>query len=81
MLSSNLTACPCAFNSHVHSVYPLPLLGCAIAGMQKALEGLKEGKVPEGDYTFDSIKKVVGFPEYFEELEQLEEYGRKLSGA
>jgi len=49
--------------------------------MQKALEGLKEGKVPEGDYTFDSIKKVVGFPEYFEELEQLEEYGRKLSGA
>ena len=34
-----------------------------------------------GDYTFDSIKKVVGFPEYFEELEQLEEYGRKMSGA
>ena len=49
--------------------------------MQEALAGLKEGKVPEGDYTFDSIKKVVGCREYFEELEQLEEYGRKMSGA
>ena len=48
--------------------------------MQKALEGLKEGKVPEGDYTFDSIKKVVGFPEYFEELEQLDKNGVDYSG-
>merc|ERR1719375_2545467 len=63
------------------SVYPLPLLGVCITAMQKALEGLKEGKVPQDDYTFATIKSVIGFPQYFKELEDLEAYGREKSGA
>jgi len=62
------------------SVYPLPLLGVCITAMQKALEGLKEGKVPQDDYTFATIKSVIGFPQYFKELEDLEAYGREKSG-
>jgi len=61
------------------SVYPLPLLGVCISAMQEALKGLKEGKVPVGQYTFGSIKSVVGFPDYFQELEQFEAYGRENS--
>ena len=42
-------------------------------------QGLKDGKVPVGQYTFGSIKSVVGFPDYFQELEQFEAYGRENS--
>jgi len=56
------------------SVYPLPLLGVCITAMQKALEGLRDGKVPENNYTFASIKEVLGFPEYFKQLADLEAF-------
>jgi 2-methylisocitrate lyase-like PEP mutase family enzyme len=57
------------------SVYPLPLLGVCIGAMQEALRGLKEGKVPQNKYTFDTIKQAVGFPDYFKELAEHEKFG------
>ena len=61
------------------SVYPLPLLGVCITAMQKALKGLKEGNVPENDYTFGGIKDVVGFSKYFNDLKTFETYGVDFS--
>ena len=61
------------------SVYPLPLLGVCIGAMQEALKDLKEGKVPEKKYTFASIKQVVGFPDYFNELSDYEKFGMEWS--
>ncbi len=64
----------CPMQGYKLSVYPLPLLGVCIDAMQKALEGLKTGEVPQGSYTFTSIKEVLGFPEYFRELAELETF-------
>lgn len=58
------------------AVYPLALLGVCMAAMRSALEGLKQGKVPEGVYDFKYIKDVLGFDPYFEELARIEGGGQ-----
>ena len=53
--------------------YPLSLLGAAVRAQQRALAEILEGRVvPSGDLlpSFEELKEVVGFPEYFEEAER-----------
>mmetsp|Transcript_32975 Transcript_32975/g.78254 ORF Transcript_32975/g.78254 Transcript_32975/m.78254 type:complete len:369 (+) Transcript_32975:64-1170(+) len=49
--------------------YPMSLLGVSVVAMQRALEGLREGRVPgpEDLPSFANLQSVVGFPEYFQE--------------
>ena len=61
-------------------ITPLLLSDCLrLCSPSLSLQGLKDGKVPVGQYTFGSIKSVVGFPDYFQELEEFEAYGRENS--
>ncbi|QDZ21570.1 phosphoenolpyruvate phosphomutase [Chloropicon primus] len=50
--------------------YPLSLLGVSINAMQEALLGLREGRVPEQIPPFEEMKEILGFPEYFRDLNQ-----------
>jgi len=52
----------------------LSLLGVSIAAMTKALESLKSGSIPEEMPPFDELKSVLGFEQYFEEVESRERY-------
>ena len=54
------------------AAYPLSLLGVSINAMQKALEGLKAGTVPSNMPSFQEIQDIVGFDEYFRELDYYE---------
>lgn len=47
------------------AAYPLTLLLAAIPVMERALADLKAGRHPAGLASFDDLKDVVGFPEYF----------------
>jgi len=47
------------------AAYPLTLLLAALPAMERALADLKAGRHPHGLASFDHLKDVVGFPEYF----------------
>ncbi len=48
------------------AVYPLTLLLAGIGAMEQALEDFKKGHHPEKLISFEHLKEIVGFPEYFE---------------
>ncbi len=48
------------------AAFPLTLLNASIAAMQSALGSLQEGRVPAPPLTFEAIKTVVGFDEYYD---------------
>ena len=52
--------------------YPLSLIGAAARAQQAALAEILEGRVPGAELlpSFDELKGLVGFPEYFEEAER-----------
>ena len=52
--------------------YPLSLIGAAARAQQLALAEILAGRVPGKDLlpSFDELKGLVGFPEYFEEAER-----------
>ncbi len=47
------------------AAFPLTLLNASIAAMQAALASLAERRVPDPPLTFEAIKEVVGFNEYY----------------
>jgi len=47
------------------AAYPLTLLLAAIPVIERALADLRAGRHPDGLASFDRLKEVVGFPEYF----------------
>ena len=58
------------------AAYPLSLLGVSVRAMQRALQDLRQGRVPQDAVPFPELQKTLGFPEYFEEVEYYEAYGR-----
>jgi 2-methylisocitrate lyase-like PEP mutase family enzyme len=58
------------------AAYPLSLLGVSVRAMQRALQDLRQGRVPRDAVPFPELQKTLGFPEYFEEVEYFEAYGR-----
>ncbi len=46
--------------------YPLTLLNAAAKAMQDALAALRLGHAPDGLLSFDELKSLVGFDEYYE---------------
>eukprot|EP00850_Spirogloea_muscicola_P014435 SM000103S09527 [mRNA] locus=s103:504523:507417:- [translate_table: standard] len=52
--------------------YPLSLLGVSMRAMQDALAALKSGRLPPPAVlpTFEEIKSVVGFPEYYADAQR-----------
>lgn len=52
--------------------YPLSLLGVSMVAMQRALEGLKDGRVPSSTDmgSFADIQRVLGFQDYYAEAER-----------
>jgi len=47
--------------------YPLTLLNSALDAMQRTLTALKEGRTPERLLSFEAVKELVGFEEYYAE--------------
>ena len=45
--------------------YPLSLMGVSIRAMQRALEGLRHGQIP--DLNFRDMQEILGFDDYFNE--------------
>lgn len=52
------------------AAYPLTLQFAAVRAMEKALEALATGQAPDDLATFEHLKEVVGFPEYYEAEKQ-----------
>ena len=52
------------------AAYPLTLLAAAMAAMREALAAMKTGRTPERLASFDDIKTIVGFDEYYREEER-----------
>jgi 2-methylisocitrate lyase-like PEP mutase family enzyme len=52
------------------AAYPLTLLNSAVAAMQRTLGALKAGSKPERLLSFEALKDVVGFNEYYAEEER-----------
>ncbi|CAM6039381.1 unnamed protein product [Sphagnum compactum] len=52
--------------------YPLSLLGVSIRAMQDALAAIKSGRLPPPSDlpSFDTMKEIVGYPEYYKEEER-----------
>lgn len=46
------------------AAYPLTLLNSAVFAMQQALDDLKHGRIPRDRVDFESVRRIVGFPEY-----------------
>ena len=46
------------------AAYPLTLLNSAVFAMQQALEDLKQGRTPKQRVDFETVRHIVGFPEY-----------------
>lgn len=46
------------------AAYPLTLLNTAVFAMREALEDLKQGRTPQRRVDFETIRKIVGFPDY-----------------
>ncbi len=55
------------------AAYPLTLQMAALKAMGEALVRLQEGRHPEGLVSFEQLKDIVGFPEYYEEEERYRE--------
>ncbi len=53
------------------AAYPLTLLSAAVVAMRDALAALGRGETPEGLTPFESLREIVGFPDYDAELERL----------
>lgn len=49
------------------AAYPLTLLNSALGAMQRALTALKEGRPPEHLMSFEALKELVGFDDYYAE--------------
>ena len=49
------------------AAYPLTLLSSAIRAMLAALESLKQGRTPDALLSFEELKDVVGFNDYYAE--------------
>jgi 2-methylisocitrate lyase-like PEP mutase family enzyme len=60
--------------------YPLSLLGVSIRAMQDALAAIKSGRLPPPSDlpSFDTMKEIVGYPEYYKEEER---YATNVSSA
>jgi 2-methylisocitrate lyase-like PEP mutase family enzyme len=52
------------------AAYPLTLLLASMQAMEKALADLKAGTHPTNIASFDDLKNLVGFPEYYAEEER-----------
>jgi 2-methylisocitrate lyase-like PEP mutase family enzyme len=48
------------------AAYPLVLISSAVKAMQEALGSLGEGR-DAGQVSFEELKRIVGFPEYYEQ--------------
>ena len=46
--------------------YPLTMILASLRAMENALGHIKRGQPPGSLSTFEHLKEVVGFPEYFE---------------
>jgi 2-methylisocitrate lyase-like PEP mutase family enzyme len=46
------------------AAYPLTLLSSAVHAMRLALADLAQGRTPDGREAFESLKRILGFPEY-----------------
>lgn len=49
------------------AAYPLTLMLASLAAMTQALDALKEGRCPQELASFETLKDVVGFSEYYDE--------------
>jgi 2-methylisocitrate lyase-like PEP mutase family enzyme len=52
------------------AAYPLTLLSAAVRAMQTALGDLAAGRPPAGLVGFETLREVVGFPDYDREQER-----------
>ena len=50
------------------AAYPLALMGAAVAAMEKALEILRTGAMPESQVAFSHLLEIVGFDDYNRKL-------------
>jgi 2-methylisocitrate lyase-like PEP mutase family enzyme len=53
------------------AAYPLTLLSAAVAAMRDTLESLGKGEAPRNLTSFESLRELVGFPDYDQALERL----------
>lgn len=53
------------------AAYPLTLLSAAVTAMRDTLESLGKGETPARLTSFESLRELVGFPDYDEELARL----------
>jgi 2-methylisocitrate lyase-like PEP mutase family enzyme len=53
------------------AAYPLTLLSAAVAAMRDTLESLGKGEAPRNLTSFESLRELVGFPDYDRALERL----------
>lgn len=49
-----------------HAAYPLTLMSAAMRAMQNALAALRDGQPPEGLMSFEDLRRLVGFEDYYE---------------
>ncbi|PKA59304.1 Carboxyvinyl-carboxyphosphonate phosphorylmutase, chloroplastic [Apostasia shenzhenica] len=61
--------------------YPLSLIGVSIRAMEDALRAIKGGRVPPPGSlpSFEEIKEIVGFNEYYDEEERYKSIGAQSS--
>jgi len=52
------------------AAYPLTLLSSAVFAMREALEKLKQGRIPSDRVDFETLRRIVGFPDYDKLLNQ-----------
>jgi 2-methylisocitrate lyase-like PEP mutase family enzyme len=50
--------------------YPLTLLNASMKAMQEALRDLARGEHPQGLLSFAALQEIIGFPQYFREVER-----------
>ncbi|WP_439120464.1 isocitrate lyase/PEP mutase family protein [Marivita sp.] len=49
-----------------HAAYPLTLMSVAMRAMQEALAALRDGHPPKGLLTFEELRRLVGFNDYYD---------------
>ena len=52
------------------AAYPLALLSSAVRAMKEALVALNDGRVPDQSVDFETLREIVGFPDYDREAER-----------
>ena len=55
------------------AAYPFTLLMQSMAAVQKALQAMKQGTIPEAAMSFDELKNVIGFDDFYDELKRYEQ--------